>query len=338
MKRIESVDTVRFLAVCSVVAHHFNPFYFSGWEQGRLFSPASVLGQIRFAVPFFFAISGYFWGTKINSGEDAFHASARMIQRIALIFAGWSAFYFFPYEDLPYVIKQGWVNPLKPMNRRLLDLASDPVRLVFEGTRGHLWFLVALMLCVAISSCFVAARRPYALAALSAVLYLLGLMAKAYANTPVGLHIPFDTRDGPFFGMLFFCWGCLLSKKTPVPGWLWQGAAMVAAGCALRFGEVYLLHAFFHRSLEEEYVLGTVLVGFGVTLVALSNPVFLRSRVLGEIGKLALGIYALQLLFVGLFKPIKTVCPAGGFLAILLLTVLSVYFMAKNKVLRYFVA
>jgi len=90
-KRIEGVDVLRVLAILAVIALHANPFSGGSWGQPGLFSGAALISQFsRFAVPFFFTVSGYFWGVKINAGAAVLRTSLSMAKRIAVVFVAWS--------------------------------------------------------------------------------------------------------------------------------------------------------------------------------------------------------------------------------------------------------
>ncbi len=69
-RNLFSIDVLRGLAIFAVVIIHVNPFYYA-FE-----SPISVPFIIsyffqqycRFAIPFFFVVSGYFFGRALNKG------------------------------------------------------------------------------------------------------------------------------------------------------------------------------------------------------------------------------------------------------------------------------
>jgi len=83
MNRISSVDTIRLLAIISVIAIHTRPFSYNE-DSGELYYYLDIfINQMaRFAVPFFFVISGYFWGVKIRNGADIISTTKNMINRI----------------------------------------------------------------------------------------------------------------------------------------------------------------------------------------------------------------------------------------------------------------
>ena len=63
LNRVLSVDKLRVLAVTAVIALQTSPFQGGAWSGERLLAPGNLINQLsRFAVPFFFVVSGYFGG------------------------------------------------------------------------------------------------------------------------------------------------------------------------------------------------------------------------------------------------------------------------------------
>ena len=95
MPRIESVDSIRLLAVLGVIIIHFAPF------SATISSPSDWLGPgrnwlisdqlVRFAVPCFFCLSGYFFAKKIAEGMPPMVCALQMIKRLMAPYFGWLA-------------------------------------------------------------------------------------------------------------------------------------------------------------------------------------------------------------------------------------------------------
>ena len=88
---LEGVDTFRLLAIVGVVAIHTTPALAPAARRAGEFDVAVVaINQLaRFAVPFFFTISGYFWGRKIRAGADIRATTLPMISRLLLLYVAW---------------------------------------------------------------------------------------------------------------------------------------------------------------------------------------------------------------------------------------------------------
>lgn len=340
LKRIDSVDTFRILAVTAVIALHTTPFAVNGWQTSGLFSPAVLINQFsRFAIPFFFVVSGYFWGAKVRTGADLAQVSVAMAKRLLLVFCAWSLIYLLPY-NISSIFRHGLPGPVEITYARLSFAAREPFILLVEGTSVHLWFLTTLLTCLAISALLVAMNRVWILAGCSTLFYLVGVLAHAYVDTPLGIHLPLrNTSYDPFFGLIFFSSGYLLSGMAPHPSWLRKGAALVLLGYAVHFLELYFLNTYFRTSWNQDYVFGTYFVGIGCALIALSRPRFLNLPYLSSAGRMTLGIYSIHIIFVDLLFPIgqmtsSALWQAGYVFAVLALSITAVTLMARSKTLK----
>ncbi len=294
MARIESVDVFRFAAIAGVIALHTHPYNASPSITTILIDQVS-----RFAVPFFFAISGYFWGLKIRSGVPTMAASVPMAKRILLLFIAWSLIYLIPFSELP---SHSILNIAKGAYWNAEGQLRTPVTLIFDGTSIHLWFLNGLLWALAITAFFVNSKKVIPFLFVAVFLYCAGLLAKAYSGTPLGLHTTFNTRDGPFFGTIFFASGYLLSGMRPDEKWLAKGMMLLLAGYALQFSEIYFLSRHYGATPFQDYVAGTYLTGMGATIAALSNHPLLRLSIFSSLGRLTLGIYAIHYAFIDMLR------------------------------------
>ena len=340
MSRIESVDVARLIAVTAVIAIHTKPFYGSSSADGKYLS--ILLDQLaRFAVPFFFIISGFFWGAKINKNGAVTSTSIVMAKRIFYLFIFWCIVYALPY-NLNVMTEYGFFGAVKDAYGNFIKLTNEPVTLLMQGTKDHLWFLIALLFSLGISAFFVEKKRYKTLFVISVALYVIGLMCKAYADTPLGIHVNFNTRNGPFFGTIFFVSGYALSNLKPNPGWFAKGIALLAVGSLIHFTEVYFLWRAYGTSPYQDYVIGTYFMGVGAAMAALSNDAILKNAVLSEIGKFTLGIYAVHLIFVDNLHPIgelthSPLWAVGYVMVVLLLSIITVLLLARTKFGRKFV-
>lgn len=343
MGRIESVDVFRLFALTAVIAIHTQPFSGNSSIDAHVSKYLSVLiDQIaRFAVPFFFVISGYFWGIKIKKSASVASASLPMAKKILIILVVWSIVYALPY-NLSTMVEYGLLGPIKVAYWNLIYLAKNPVTLVTQGTKVHLWFLIALLCSLGISSIFVDNKHYKTLITLSVALYLIGLIAKAYSNTPFGIHTNFNTRNGPFFGTIFFVSGYFLSNLTPNPGWFSKGLVILGVGWFIHFLELYLLWRLYHVWPHQDYVLGTYFMGLGAAVASLSNNAFFQNIALNDVGKFSLGIYAIHFVFVDLLRPIGKLTSSplweiGYIMLVLFFSIASVMVLSRSNITRRFI-
>lgn len=340
MSRIESIDIFRLIAIVAVITIHTSPFRADVIAEVEAYNFLSVIiDQLsRFAVPFFFVISGYFWGIKIRSGTDPISCSLYMSKRILIIFVAWSFIYLLPL-NLGAIYEYGALGPIKVVYWNISDLIQHPVNLLMQGTQIHLWFLMGLLNAIFLSAIFLYKKQIKGLIILSIVLYIFGVLAKAYTDTPIGIDIEFNTRNGPFFSTIFFVTGYLLSGKSINTHWLYYGFIVFCIGISVHFIEIYTLWALFDTSPKQDYVIGTYFMGVGVSMAALSNHPTMKSKTLSKIGRLTLGIYAVHLIFVDLFQPIDELTDSIfwelGYIAIVFaLSIITSMLLTKSNITK----
>lgn len=340
----------RLLAIIAVIILHVHPFRAEDLAianillenyQGRDLLAVLMDQFSRFAVPFFFVIAGYFWGTKIRSGFSLTSVSASMAKRIGFMFIAWSLIYLLPY-DIRSIADYGLLGPIKEAYWHLSSLMHKPVDLVMQGTKDHLWFLNALIWSLGISYFFLKKQHNTMLIFISVVLYLTGILAKAYSNTPLGLHLHFNTRNGPFFGTIFFVSGYFLSRFNPNSGWFKKGMGLFGLGIVVHFSEICLLWKLYKISPYQDYVVGTYFMGVGIAVASLSNIALwenLCTPFLTNLSRFTLGIYGVHFIFVDLLRPISQLTAMwlwqiGYVAAVFFLSAVSVMLLSKNKLTR----
>jgi surface polysaccharide O-acyltransferase-like enzyme len=267
---------------------------------GARLDGAVLLDQLeRFAVPMFFALSGYLWAAKCADPRAAWPAALALARRVMLLFACWCLVY--ALAELGYAWAR--TDALAPALRAVVHRHSGPLTLLLQGTKVHLWFLPALASAALIAGACLARGHWRLLAVLAATLFLAGLAGKAYAPA-LGFTPRFNFRNGPFFSLALFAAGAGLSRARPAPSWWWRGLLLAAAGFALQLAEALWLQRRFGASLVHDYVAGTFLYGLGASMIALSNARLLRAPALAASGPLVLGVYASHYLFIDLLYPL----------------------------------
>lgn len=342
MNRIKSVDSIKYLAIFCVIIIHTHPFQSSIESNLPIFSLGIVLDQFsRFAVPFFFIISGYFWSNGFDNlklSTTIYEKSMLQIRRIALIFFSWSIIYLLPY-NFASIYQQGITGPLKQAYWALNSALNNPLATLFQGTKEHLWYLMSLISCILISTIFIARYRLREAVYLSVALYIFGVLAKAYSDTPIGINVEFNTRNGPFFGLPFFLTGHILARTKINSTWTKGGVLFIILGYALHFTELHFLNKYYGTSPIQDYVFGTYFIGLGWAILALSNTRLLTNPITNELGKYTLGIYVIHHIFIINLNPIRYYYnfPLWDILftlIILTLSTISVLFLSKNRFFR----
>lgn len=337
------VDFMRTIAVLAVIAIHTTPFEDSLRPVGNSLDLATIVNQFaRFAVPFFFAVSGYYWGQKISTPIGVVQASLRMGTRIAIVFGLWSIIYLLPM-DLGSLRVYGVIGPFKEFYWNASKVADSPLTALLEGGKEHLWFLPALLCALIISAVFVSLDLKRTLIFVAITAYVVGLLGKAYVDSPLGFHSSFNFRNGPFFSLPFFVTGFLLHGCTLRKNWLRYGTLIAVAGFGAHFLELVIIHESWGTSMLQDFLAGTFLIGTGITMIALSWPRNLQSAGIAKAGPLVLGIYASHYLFVEILYPINRYLTGNffwevGYVAIVFsLAYLLSWFLAKFESTRHLV-
>lgn len=342
MSRILSVDTVKVFAIVAVVALHTTPFYDP--EGSALYSQLFVaINQVaRFAVPFFFVISGYFFAKKIARSETILGPTLERVKKLGLLWLFFSFIYILPYK-LPSAFGYGIFGPFNVMYLKLENAFNDPVKLLFEGSMVHLWFLVSLVCSMVITALFIRfwkVRPLLFLGILSVTLYVFGLLAHSYSETPLGISIAFNTRNGPFFSTLFFVMGYALSFVKISRKHFFYGLFIMVIGYFIHFGEMrYLYFEYAVPMASHDYLVGTLFVGLGVSLMALSGHSVLQLRRLSLFSKYTLGVYGVHVVFVDILidtdNNISNPAWEIGFVIIvLLLSIATTWLLSRVKPLK----
>jgi surface polysaccharide O-acyltransferase-like enzyme len=258
-----------------------------------------------------------------------------MAKRIAIVFLAWSAIYLLPM-NIGDALAQGPAGPLRQVYWNLASTMSRPLDAIFQGTKGHLWFLMGLLCSILISALLLRFKQTRLLVLLAIALYLAGLSGKAYSDTPLGFDSAFNFRNGPFFSLIFFVTGYLLRRTSPSPRWLPAGLLIAGAGFALQLAETWLLHDRWGTRMVQDYVFGTYFFGLGIAMVALSNSRFLDFPRLASIGPLVLGIYAAHMAFIDLLKPVDRQFSQNGWWAVFQVVAVFALSYALAKLMQQF--
>jgi surface polysaccharide O-acyltransferase-like enzyme len=287
-------------AIVAVIAIHTVPFGY-GKPVGHEFDSVLIINQVaRFAVPFFFIVSGYFWSVKISSHPDTLEFSKKSAGRVGILFILWSLIYLAIACARSYT--NGGFSSLSNDFSDALDTAlSSPVTSILQGGKPHLWFLTALTISILVSG-FLVAKAPCLLILLAITFYVIGLLGGAYKESPLGIKLNFDFRNGPFLSLICFVSGHLLRQIGPKRTWMLSGSAIVVVALAAQFTELTLLHSSWGTTMWQDYVGSTVFLGIGAAMMSLSNHRLLCLGNFSNFGPYILGIYALHYFFVDLFR------------------------------------
>jgi peptidoglycan/LPS O-acetylase OafA/YrhL len=291
-KKNYSIESLRFIAAFAVICiHYFYPKN-NDWTL--------VVNQwARFAVPFFFVVSGYFLAEKLKK-DDKPIVYWKYFKKTLSLYLAWQLIYFLnpPMGDIYiYGIKKAYLLKLNAVGKENWDY------IIFKAFAQHLWFFASLSLTVIYFFLF-RLKRVYLMLAISIVLYIMGALTKAYAKASfgvqtswMGLPKQFNTNVLIFFSALPFTLGVLFSAKNIQVklGWAF---VILLVGYGLHSLEIWGLGELKLKQ-RVDFVFATVIVGLGVFLVGKARWKPLEWKPLASLGQYSLGIYAMHVLVAG---------------------------------------
>lgn len=342
MGRLESVDAVKGFAIFSVICIHTNPFFKEGVDLPSYYYFLYLLldNFFRFAVPVFFLFSGFFFSKHLDKIQTGEHSIKPQLLRLLKIFIFWCAVYSVSYNT-KILVDQGFLGMVKQTYWKWGSLFNSPIQLIFQGTKQHLWFLMSLFLITALCSQLVKVVKVNMLFWVSFAVFLIAVFCKAYAPLINFDTAIFNTRNGPFFGLIFFVIGILLAQVQPSKSCFRIGLGVLLLGYCLQLIEISMLHVFFGIDLIQDFVFSTVLLGLGAGLIGLSGTNLLMKGFFGKIGKYSLGMFAIHFIFVDLLSIVDSLLYSVVWelcypLIVLALSYYAVIFLSRFKALQQF--
>ncbi|HOW42791.1 MAG TPA: acyltransferase family protein [Candidatus Omnitrophota bacterium] len=339
--RITSIDSFKVIAIFAVICIHTRPFKYSGisyLNDNLLFISKLINVSCRFAVPFFFIVTGYFWGEALKQGEKIEGLLKKTVLKLVKSYLFWMTVYaFFPEGFMDAILKDGLLIGLKKSfeANTLVLIKEHLLGFVLRGTSFHLWFIPALLFAVIFLALCIKLRKAIYILPISIALYVLGLVGGTYSKFFSGLPFTYDTRNGPFMGTLFVALGWVFSYYGVKKYVNWYCAFLV-----LCVGLVMQLIEFKMSGFLFDYAIGTVPYASGFFLLALSKPEM--KFFIYNLGRFTAGIYFAHIFFLNLFLPFQVfvlpwVWDLTFCFVIMFATSGAVLLMQKNKLLKQFV-
>ena len=297
--RIDSIDTVRILAMVFVVIIHTDPLEGLGaTANGFNFVLESTA---RFAVPFFFVAAGYFFATKTATSNSTEY----LVNRLTSI----SSIYVFGLLLATPVFLLNMGIEAARANQNVLAAVFDkgmeyvaPVELLYYGTAVSeiLWFLPALAYSYVFIYLFIKLEKTTYLLPVALGIHIVGLLGAEYA---IFGEIPIQTRDPLFFGFFYTALGYVIASSE------WRPSAdrrLVYLSATVLFGVFHVVERYaFGYVLQDQtvaegiyapsYTIGTILVTVSLFCFLLATPRLGRGTVLPALGRrYAVGIYVVH--------------------------------------------
>ena len=337
-ERLASLESLRVLAVLAVISQHTVPAEMFIGLGAWVNILVCLLEPIqRFAVPFFFMASGYWFGKATQSGMPATVILRSYTKRLLPLFIAWSIISTFVPSTPNWwhdVMAYGILRPLYWQFLQTMNwITLHPLGLLWFGTIGHLWFIPALLtglVAVALLGPFQLIYRrttaihvnPFADVTLSqsftlqrlaipviAILYVAGLIERSSLITgSEAPPLPYYIRTGLFMTLMFTTLGWWLSFNLKRPT-LSLGVVLLLAGYVLQVIEEVTMWHYLDigptRFGIGQYLIGTVPFLMGIFVMALARPNIGQSTMLPSLASMTLGVYLCHLPIVKLLNPVR---------------------------------
>lgn len=287
MQRNYTIDLIKFFAILSVVIIHTFP----GNDKLGYF----VLDHLsRFAVPFFFAASGYLFSLKVSDNPQHFSYFKRFVTKILKIYVSWLIFYV-GYDVIRIFLTHGNVKAQLAKYKENLTVLN--LLYYGQGTSGYqLWFVISLVWSIVVLYLFYRLKRVRLLLVIAFCFNLLGLFGQSYS---VFDGLPVSTTRAALYISLFY---------TVMGFWLASAHTWRKYDSRTYF---YLFFTFtilqvleglwLQKGLEAEhgeYFFSTIFLTLFLFLYALSKPNLGKGLLITRIGGNSLGIYAIHIFFI----------------------------------------
>lgn len=287
MERVYSLDFIKFFAILGVVTIHSVP---AETEWGLVLNTLS-----RFAVPFFFAVSGFLISQKLNGSQQS-KVVKKYLSNIAMIYICWTAFYItFDFVKIAYFNPTDFTNYISE-NLTILKL------LYYGGAASggyQLWFLPALFWSVLVLYIFNKFNKIGLLLILGLGLNIVGLLGQAYGKAMPEFKLPFSTQDSLFFGIFYTTLGFWMGRNEVIKKIKANGFSLVAA-CSvlliLQVAESLLLNS------PSGYFLTTIFLTPCLILLTLKFKDLGKGLRITTIGAKSLGVYVVHVFVISVLQ------------------------------------
>lgn len=295
-QRNYTVDTIKLIAAFFVVCIHTKTTSkLDHFEQGSF---SFIVDNIaRFAVPFFFMVSGYF----IDFSD--FKKLGKRLLTIAVVCFIWSVIFVqirthnnLDYPEF-YFTAQAYSN----------DVYNTLYKVFFYGYERHLWFFPAYIIAAILLA--ILPKKAWLLATLAGIFYIIGISGQQlsfiYPSNLFQTPIPFQdwlqqiyfTRSGLFLAFPCMTAGWIIKQKQ------WQLSPLIASIAILSlfvlqyYESVSMINNF--DTYTAEYYLSTILLSAAILLFATNYHT--KQPLPLKLSTLSAGVYIIHPLFMYLF-------------------------------------
>ncbi|MGF1768824.1 acyltransferase family protein [Enterovibrio makurazakiensis] len=282
--RISSLEMGRLLAIFAVIIIHAGPLRGEAYSQS-INIVSDALNQLsRFAVPFFFLLTGYFVQQKLI--QDPIQTFSRYAKPLMTIWLAWSVIYLLLPFRLDVVMSEGYLAERSGYWNYLLEA---PLNTLFEGGMVHLWYIPGLLCALGIMALLIKYHQQHLMVPLALGLYVWGLGAGSYQIILEG-NAPIFTRNGPFFSLLMVVAGFELRRRSIMLSSN-ISLAMFIGGLSMCLAEGAFLSQYDIWMATHDFLLGTPIMAIGIFCLLLNNPRWGNQPIVMAWSQRVLGVY-----------------------------------------------
>lgn len=185
VNRNNSIDLFRYVAALMVVLIHSH--FWSEWGV-----VGDFIGNIlpRIAVPFFFAVTGYFYIGGILSDKKVF---LKNFKHILLVYGVWSIIYYAVAFLYDVIFSHGSVVEF---------VKEIPLSFFISGSTQHFWYFPALVISLVLVELFRKLKLMKLLIPISIVFYLIGCLGTSYYSLGNAIPVFSDIINADWFNIL----------------------------------------------------------------------------------------------------------------------------------------
>lgn len=293
-QKIASLELMRIIAMFFIIALHTRIFVGYPIINGLPWL-ADVINQLsRFAVPFFFLLSGFLIQPKLCISPMI--TMKKYCLPLLKIWLVWSVICLLLPGRFQTLMTEGYLSERLAYWNILL---KTPINSALEGGLVHLWFLPALIIAVCIIAFFVHFKSIKYLIPFSISLYVFGVLAGSYASL-TNIDFFFFTRNGPFFSLLMVAIGFEI-KRRDFKLSTSLSLLLLSLGLIGHFSEAIWLFSKEVPFINNDFLFFTPFWAVGLFLFLLSKPDLGDHPLTYYISRLVLPIYLCHLSIVIVF-------------------------------------
>jgi surface polysaccharide O-acyltransferase-like enzyme len=303
-QRIYSIDVLRFFANFCIVLTHTRVAYTRPTENldGLMLGAAFIVYNIsRMALPFFFILSGFFYGKsllKTGTPKDTYWKTFKKL--LVVYFCCGILYALIPRNGAHFLMdteKYGW---LKTYYWYLQDLVLNSPFLILEGTKYHLWFIPALIIGLSVITAFHCAKQSKFLVYIFAISYLVMIALKPLTPQVIVGDDRYDF-GGILKAVAYVTCGYLLAQS---PRWEARTALkLIFAGVILLIIQNFWLWTN-QIDTRSTVLAGILLCSVGIFMLALNYPDWGKDHFTSKFGLLTLWIYGVHPLILDQLEPL----------------------------------